>query len=157
MVRAFFAVLLLGALVAAAPAALKPSAPRTEAGAGTETGVYAPPLAGPRAKISGTVQSDTAGPTGFYVVTFDSQGNHKYFHSTTDARGKYRFAIPAGVAAFMVFRHFDAQGHPDEGARCVVSADPLQRIPGTLELLRTSAHTPAITAGNSVFERSQPL
>ncbi|HET9392509.1 MAG TPA: hypothetical protein VFO29_03130 [Candidatus Rubrimentiphilum sp.] len=157
MVRAFFAVVLLGALVAAAPASLTPVAPRSEAGSGAETGVYAPPLAGPRAKISGTVQSDTAGPTGFYVVTFDSQGNQKYFHSTTDARGKYRFAIPAGVAAFMVFRHFDAQGHPDEGARCIVSGDPAQRVAGTRELLRASSHTPAITGGNSVFERSQPL
>jgi hypothetical protein len=157
MVRAFFAVVLLGALVAAAPASLTPVAPQAQTGTGPETGVYTPPLAGPNAKISGTVQSDAAGPSGFYVVTFDSQGNQKYFHSTTDARGKYRFAIPAGVAAFMVFRHFDAQGHPDEGARCVVSGDPLQRIPGTRELLRASARTPAITGGNSVFERSQPL
>ena len=158
MVRAFFAVVFLGTLVAAAPASLTPVVPKPEGGTGAETGVYAPPLAGPKAKISGTVQSDTAGPTGFYVVTFDAQGKqHKYLHGTTDARGKYRFAIPAGVAAFMVFRHFDAQGHPDEGARCIVSSDPLTRIPGTRDVLNVGARTPAITGGNSVFERSKPI
>ena len=133
MVRAFFAVVLLGALVAAAPAGLTPAAPQAGSGAGAESGVYAPPLAGPKANVTGTIQNDGGGPAGYYVVTFDARGNAKYFHGTTDARGKYRFAIPAGIAAFMVFRHFDAQGRPDEGARCVVSADPLLRVPATRE------------------------
>jgi len=105
MMRAFFAVVLLGAFVAAAPPSLTPVAPKPEAGTGSETGVYAPPLAGPNAKISGTVQSDSAGPTGFYVVTFDAQGKQqKYLHGITDARGKYRFAVPAGVAAISMRR-----------------------------------------------------
>ena len=125
-------------------------------GTGNESGNYLPPLAGRGGEITGTVVApeEQPGPHAFYVATVDANGQRTFFQSVSDAFGHFRLVLPAaaGLAAVEVFRHFDKNGQPDQGARCQISNQPAH-VPDTQPLPHAPAHGPAILEANSSYER----
>lgn len=120
-------------------------------GAGSETGNYLPPLAGPGSEITGTVVADSgSGASDFYVATVDDRGTRQYWKGTTDERGHFHLRLPqiaGGVTALLLFRHFDSRGNPDEGAESRV-------VPATSHLEDTVALANAPRSGPAIVEAS---
>lgn len=127
-----------------------------QSGTGTESGTYLPPLAGPQSEITGTVVADSgAGPIDFYVAAVDDRGRDHFWHGATDAGGHFHLRIPqivAGVAALLLFKHFDAHGRPDEGATCHI-AGPAAHLENTEAAANVPARGPAIVEASTSYER----
>ena len=128
---------------------------QTGSGTGSETGDYLPPLAGPGSEITGTVIADSgSGPSEFFVATVDERGGHRYWKSTTDERGRFHLSVPqttGGVVAFLLFKHFDAHGNPDEGAESRV-ASATSHLENTVTLANAPRTGPAIVEASTSYE-----
>jgi hypothetical protein len=135
-----------------------PTAPQAQSGTGDDRGVYLPPLAGPSSEIVGTVlPDDGTGPAAFYVGAVDGNGGKHYWKGATDSQGHFHFRVPvlaSGVAALLLFKHFDSHGQPDRGSSCQVADKPaLARLPDAQPVIGYPAHGPAILEANTAFER----
>src|SRR5271165_877294 len=126
-------------------------------GTGTDNGIYLPPVSSSHSEITGTVQAqqdEPAGPKDFIVGSVDAQGRKKFWHGLTDANGHFHFAVPAaiaGLAALVVFRHFNKDGVPDAGSDCQITDGPAH-LPGATQLANVPPAGPAITEGYPVYE-----
>ena len=68
--------------------------PMPGSGNGTDQGVFIAPIAH-QGELTGTVQSDQAGPTAFYVATVTNNGDRQVYQSKTDDKGHFHLRIPA--------------------------------------------------------------
>jgi len=122
-------------------------------GSGTDQGVFIAPIAH-QGELTGTVQSDQAGPTAFYVATVTSNGDQQVYQSKTDEHGHFHLRIPAivGLATLLAFTEFDKRGKPDKGATCQIIDKPTH-LEGTEAAQNVPASGPAITEANTAYER----
>ena len=126
---------------------------RPQNGTGADQGTYLPPLAGPQSEITGTVTAQEAGPTGFYVATVTDNGATQYYRSTTDTRGHFHLRLPkvTGLAKLLLFREFDKDGRPDQGASCLIGHQA--HLENTEAVLNPPRIGPAIVEANTAYER----
>lgn len=124
-------------------------------GNGSETGTYLPPLAGASGEITGTVLADSgAGPTDFYVGAVGDDGTRQYWKGTTDAQGHFHLRVPqiaAGVATLLLFKHFDAQGKPDEGATSRIAGSDAH-LENSVPITNAPNGGPAIVEARTSYE-----
>ena len=135
------------------------ASPAPGTGSGAEDGDYLPPIAGASADsdISGTIApaGETPEPTTFYLGVIDDKGKAAYFRGLTDPNGRFRFRLPrvsAGITAVELFRLFDKNGQPDQGAICLISDKPTH-LAGTQTIAHVPATGPVVLEASSAYER----
>ncbi len=131
-----------------------PVQPQPQDGSGSESGWYAPPAAGPSSEITATVEDTTqSGPLTYYVELTDNKQHKTFWRGVTDAAHHLHLRLPeiaGGIAAVMLFDHFDRHGDPDIGGETHVGeglTTDTQPVPNA------PASNPAITQANSAYER----
>jgi hypothetical protein len=145
-----------GDLPLGADARLVQISARSENGSGQDQGTFLPPIASERSEILGKiVDAGAPGPYSYYLAIFDRYGRPTYWRGVTDAAGSLHFRLPAGAGGVQLFRRFDAAGHPDDGARCEVTARP-RHLPDTQPIAGPISAGPAIVEANSVYKISDP-
>jgi hypothetical protein len=120
--------------------------------------VFAPPITGPGGMIVATVvDPNESGPHSVIVATVDDNGGHHYLKTVTDDAGRVAFAVPAGVAAFDLFEHFDPQGQPSVPVHTVVGATT--HMTGSVPLPSSSIPSggPAILEGSPAIQPGEAV
>jgi hypothetical protein len=139
--------------VTLAPFGLQPQTAANGDGARDEV-AYLPDVAGPGSTILATFEDpEQAGPGAQAIVAFeDPSGHRSFFKAIANAQHKIAFQVAEGAVAVFLFKHFAADGKPDDAAvKCDIGRDTAVR--GTDEIGGAPAQGPAILRAATTYER----